>query len=1012
MAEAKKKPGRPPGSKNKNSGTGSKSGSKSSASSGTKSKAKEKVEQIQAKKKADRRVMDEIWAIIAIAIGVFLIVATFTEGAGEFGAIIGDGLKGILGHIAYAFPFYIILYGILLFAKKTVHISLKSMVLVFVLLAMLTIMNSVRFIGASDLELSWDVMKTYYASGVSLENGGFVGMVLSALLIKWFGKAGCWIFAVVMVLITGLLLINTPVSRFISKIFEKMEERKLMKEHAHLDYMSEDEQGIQVAMNEMKVKPAKKPILEKKVTVINSSVLEEKKSGTSQPSPTGTAGQNSPSTGLPEQPALIVNGMNVVSDSEPQTETAAEPVPESQPELPKRTYIPPSQVEPLTPEKKNSILKYMNDDSLFGRKTSGNGSLGLEDKVDYGEGYGLDGRTSRSSGTVGLGGENIPLGFGIPANSDKVQKSSAETKEFVISPDQEPAVPLKDGFVKDSFTGSIQMEMPEAAKPVNPVSGSNSFVNRAGEKVDPNAPKSMSSQSAAGTPAAELQKVMSNKEAREAMLTAEELEAAAKPVKVYEMPPIDLLTRSAAAAKTNSKSLQAKAMKLEETLKNFHVDARVVQVTQGPTVTRYEVQPAVGVKVSSIVRLSDDIALNLEARSIRIEAPIPGKAAVGIEVENDSITMVKLRDIIDSNEFKNAKSKITFAVGKDISGNNIVADLKSMPHLLIAGSTGSGKSVCINSIILSLLYKANPDEVKLILVDPKVVELGNYNGIPHLLIPVVTDPSKAAAALNWAVAEMTDRYKKFAENGVRDLESYNEAMRADGEEDKVMPQVVIIIDELADLMMTAPSQIEESIGRLAQMARAAGMHLIIATQRPSVDVITGTIKSNIGSRIAFAVSSQIDSRTILDMQGAEKLVGKGDMLFNPMGMGKPIRVQGTYVSDGEVNDVIQFVKSQVEGGGVNYNADVLTRIERSNANDAAEETDDLLPEAIDLVVRSGQASVSMLQRRFRIGYNRAARIVDMMEARGIIGPQDGSRPRQVLMTEAELEAMENDTADI
>ncbi len=1007
MAETKRKPGRPPGSKNKNTGTGSKNGSKSSASSGTKSKAKEKVEQIQAKKKADRRVMDEIWAIIAIAIGVFLIVATFTEGAGEFGAIIGDGLKGILGHIAYAFPFYIILYGVLLFAKKTVHISLKSTALVFILLAMLTIMNSIRFIGAADLELSWDVMKSYYASGVALENGGFIGMVLSALLIKWFGKAGCWIFAVVMVLISGLLLINTPVSRFISKIFEKMEERKLMKEHAHLDYMSEDEQGVQLAMNEMKPKASKKPVLEKKVTVINSSVLEEKKSGSSQPSQTGNTAQNPSSTGLPAQPPLIVNGMNVVSDMEPQAETGAEPSPEPQPEPPKRTYTPPSQVEPLTPEKKNSILKYMNDDSLFGRKPSGNGSFGLEDKVDYGEGYGLDGRTSRSSGTVGLGDENAALGFGIPANADKVQKSSAETKEFVISPDQEAVVPVKEDFAGSHIERGIQMEMPAAAKPVNPVSGSNSFVNRAGQKVDPNAPSS-----APGTPAAELQKVMTNKEAREAMLTTEELEAAAKPVKVYEMPPIDLLTRSAAAAKTNSKSLQAKAMKLEETLKNFHVDARVVQVTQGPTVTRYEVQPAVGVKVSSIVRLSDDIALNLEARSIRIEAPIPGKAAVGIEVENDAITMVKLRDIIDSKEFKNAKSKITFAVGKDISGNNIVADLKSMPHLLIAGSTGSGKSVCINSIILSLLYKANPDEVKLILVDPKVVELGNYNGIPHLLIPVVTDPSKAAAALNWAVAEMNDRYKKFAENGVRDLESYNEAMRADGEDGKVLPQVVIIIDELADLMMTAPSQIEESIGRLSQMARAAGMHLILATQRPSVDVITGTIKANIGSRIAFAVSSQIDSRTILDMQGAEKLVGKGDMLFNPMGMGKPIRVQGTFVSDGEVNDVIRFVKSQVEDVGTNYNSDILTKIERSNANEAAEETDDLLPEAIDLVVRSGQASVSMLQRRFRIGYNRAARIVDMMEARGIIGPQDGSRPRQVLMTEAELEAMENDTADI
>ena len=454
------------------------------------------------------------------------------------------------------------------------------------------------------------------------------------------------------------------------------------------------------------------------------------------------------------------------------------------------------------------------------------------------------------------------------------------------------------------------------------------------------------------------------------------------------------------------KLLQEKALKLEETLRNFHVDARVLQVTQGPTVTRYEIQPAVGVKVSSIVRLADDIALNLEAKSIRIEAPIPGKAAVGIEVENESVTMVRLREIIDSDAFKRSKSKITFAVGKDISGDAIVADLKAMPHLLIAGSTGSGKSVCINSIITSFIYKANPDEVKLILIDPKVVELGNYNGIPHLMIPVVTDPSKAAAALNWAVAEMTDRYKKFAEEGVRDLESYNEFVIANDEKDRVMPQVVIIIDELADLMMAAPSQIEESICRLAQMARAAGMHLIVATQRPSVDVITGVIKANIPSRIAFAVSSQVDSRTILDMQGAEKLVGKGDMLFNPMGMGKPIRVQGTFVSDAEVHKVIEFVKGQVDK--TEYNEDVLSKIERSNVQEGADDTDELLPDAIDLVVNSGQASVSMLQRRFRIGYNRAARIVDMMEARGIIGPQDGSRPRQVLMTQEELAQLEND----
>lgn len=1009
MAEAKKKPGRPPGSKNKNT-----SGeSKASSSTGTKSKAKEKVEQIQAKKKADRRVMDEIWAIIAIAIGVFLVVAIFFGGAGEFGTALGNVLKGILGHIAYLFPFYIILYGILLFAKKTVHISVKSIVLVFTLLTMFTIMNSARFIQADDLQFSWDVIKNYYADGVVLKNGGFIGMVLASLLIKWFGKAGCWIFAVVMVLISGILLINTPVSRLISKMFEKMEERKLLKEHAHLDYVSEDEQGIQIAMSGLDSKPAKKSIFAKKATVMNSSVLDEKKNEASTVTPVASDASDAqvkPAKPV-SRPAVIVGGMNVSMDDEPAVEETVVEEPE---------YIPPSKQVPINENGKSSVLKYMNDDSLFGRSKSGGGSVGLEDKVDYGEGFGLDGRVSRPSGKVGLdsdgASDGVQLGFGIPASSEKVQR--VQKAEQIVQPVVRPVVEpvarpaVQSGMNLAGAAPTTATAEVSAAEAVHEAENKAKFVNRAGEKIRPNEPSQMTDNAGGGTPAAEVQKVMSNKEAREAMLTTEELLSAAKPVRIYEKPPVDLLTRSGSAAKVNSSALQAKAMKLEETLKNFHVDARVVQVTQGPTVTRYEVQPAVGVKVSSIVRLSDDIALNLEARSIRIEAPIPGKAAVGIEIENESITMVKLRDIIDSKEFRNAKSKITFAVGKDISGNNIVADLKSMPHLLIAGSTGSGKSVCINSIILSLLYKANPDEVKLILVDPKVVELGNYNGIPHLLIPVVTDPSKAAAALNWAVAEMTDRYKKFAENGVRDLESYNEAVRADGEQDKVMPQVVIIIDELADLMMTAPSQIEESIGRLAQMARAAGMHLIIATQRPSVDVITGTIKSNIGSRIAFAVSSQIDSRTILDMQGAEKLVGKGDMLFNPMGMGKPIRVQGTYVSDGEVNDVIQFVKGQVESDGNQYNADILTCIERSNSADAAEEADELLLEAIDLVVHSGQASVSMLQRRFRIGYNRAARIVDMMEARGIIGPQDGSRPRQVLMTEAELEAMEQETAGI
>lgn len=514
-----------------------------------------------------------------------------------------------------------------------------------------------------------------------------------------------------------------------------------------------------------------------------------------------------------------------------------------------------------------------------------------------------------------------------------------------------------------------------------------------------------------------MEEKLTKAEAEKSMLREDDFNITTSSSESYKFPSIDLLTKAKKKGTNPAEEeniLRAKAVKLENTLHSFNIDAQVTNVTQGPAVTRYEVHPNSGVKVKGIKNLADDIALNMEAKSIRIEAPIPGKPAVGIEIENDRINMVTIREIIDSAVFKKSESKITFAVGKDIAGKAIVADLKSMPHLLIAGSTGSGKSVCINSIITSILYKAKPEEVKLVLIDPKVVELANYNGIPHLLIPVVTEPSKAAAALNWAVAEMDDRYKKFAEEGVRELASYNNTMRNKGEEEKVMAQVVIIIDELADLMMAAPSQVEESICRLAQKARAAGMHLIVATQRPSVDVITGVIKANIPSRIAFAVSSQFDSRTILDMSGAEKLVGKGDMLFNPLGSGKPTRVQGTFISDEEVHDVIEFVKGQVEKA--EYSSNVMDSIERANTP-AAEKSerdleDELLPEAIELVVQAQQASVSMLQRRFRIGYNRAARIIDMMEDRQIVGPSDGSRPRQVLISEEDLMNMRDNTKDL
>jgi len=471
----------------------------------------------------------------------------------------------------------------------------------------------------------------------------------------------------------------------------------------------------------------------------------------------------------------------------------------------------------------------------------------------------------------------------------------------------------------------------------------------------------------------------------------------------YKLPPLDLLNAPSGTAgkKGLGSDLNEKAQLLEQTLKSFGVDARVMDVIEGPAVTRYEIQPAIGVKVNSIVRLSDDIALNMKAKSIRIEAPIPGKAAVGIEIENEHREMVTLREIIGSSEFRNHKSKLAFTVGRDIGGRPIIADLRKMPHLLIAGATGSGKSVCINTIIASILYKARPEEVKLVLIDPKMVEMGSYNGIPHLLIPVVTDSSKAAASLNWAVAEMTDRYKKFAAEGVRDIGSYNSSKKAARQKDEMLPQIVVIIDELSDLMMVASSQVEDAICRLAQLARAAGIHLIVATQRPSVDVITGLIKANIPSRIAFMVSSQIDSRTIIDMTGAEKLVGNGDMLFKPQDLNKPKRIQGPFVSEQEMHRIMEYIKAQVEDP--DYNEEVMEQIEKGNSYSGEDETDELFSDAVETVVMAGQASVSMLQRRFRIGYNRAARIIDNMETRGIIGPQDGSRPRQVLMTEAELE---------
>ena len=588
----------------------------------------------------------------------------------------------------------------------------------------------------------------------------------------------------------------------------------------------------------------------------------------------------------------------------------------------------------------------------------------------------------------------------------ELEPDEIEVQEFTLQPEPEPELELVEEFEPET--------LPLQEEPAAPFEQEDPFVREESfEQEDPLGEKPFQTQEYHWGPAQ--QQPPSPEPAAQEPQAAPADKPAVKP---YEFPPLELLEKGARTDdRDNPARLRENAKKITDTLKSFHVDATVVNISVGPTVTRYELSPSAGVKISKITSLADDIALNLAAAGVRIEAPIPGKAAVGLEVPNAKTSTVYIRDVIDTNEFRTAKSDLAFALGRDITGQVVIGDIAKMPHVLIAGATGSGKSVCINTILASILYKSSPDKVKLLMVDPKVVELGVYNGIPHLLVPVVTDPKKAAGSLNWAVSEMLKRYQMFADKNVRDMRGYNQVCELEGDLEP-LPHIVIIIDELSDLMMAAPNEVEDAICRLAQMARAAGMHLVIATQRPSVDVITGTIKANIPSRIAFAVSSQVDSRTILDMSGAEKLLGKGDMLYYPVGAVKPIRVQGCFISDKEVEAVTKFVK---EGGTVSYDDKVMEEIEKrsdtaSNSKgggDAADSdgSDELLPAAVEVVLDAGMASVSLLQRKLKLGYARAARIVDELHERGIVGPFEGAKPRTVKITRAQWQEMQARSGD-
>lgn len=838
---------------------------KGTASSPHPKEWQEQIRELQEQRKRDYRILDKIWGIIFLAVGIFLVITTQLNTTGTFGNAIHSLVFGLFGLMAYALPYYFIALALCLFLRKMQHINGRTTFFSFLIFVMLCILNSYRYLDETNIQLSISAIREFFNGGIQLRNGGVFGMWLGGLIVKLLGKPGLIIFAVAVIAISVLLVADTPISKYLGKKREQREEKTILRE-----------------------------------------MLTEKREAQAKT--------------VPEE-----SGVPIITPS----------------------HSVPQVKDPLAfPMEEGARQNFMQnlEGADFGDSSYGNTGFGLDSGNASGAGLGL-----------GLSG-----GFASPENA-------------AAAPN-----PFMDDFMSvDSVT----------TEPM----GLNAEPEKVSALSTPAATENIKEIRKENTPTA-----LDN---TEMALQAEENLAKKIPATSYVFPPVDLMKKPRAKQmQMNEHQLQQKAALLENTLQNFHVDARVLNVTQGSSVTRYEVQPAVGVKVSSITKLADDIALNLRAKSIRIEAPIPGKAAVGIEVENEKPDMVSIRELIDSKEFRNASSKISFAVGKDISGRNVIANLKEMPHLLIAGATGSGKSVCINTIITSLLYKASPDEVKLILIDPKVVELGNYNGIPHLLVPVVTDPKKAAAALNWAVNEMTQRYKFFAEESVKDLDSYNELMRANQEPDKVLPKIVIIIDELADLMMVAPSQVEESICRLAQLARAAGMHLIVATQRPSVDVVTGLIKANIPSRIAFSVSSQVDSRTILDVGGAEKLLGKGDMLYSPVGENKPLRIQGPYISDSETARIIDFVKKQGES---TYDESVVQTIETPEKSQYGEVSDELTEDAIAFILKQKKASVSMLQRRFRIGYNRAASIIDEIEARGIISPADGSKPRQVLYTEEE-----------
>lgn len=995
--------------------------SKPAASKGTRTSASRSSSKKRKKKKVNSAAFTEAALFIALAVALILFISNFGL-AGKAGTFFAAIQFGTFGIFAYIFP-VVLVVGTVIMLRKGKNSGVARVKFITAFIGAMFVCAFIEMVGGGYIKL--EKLSDYYNFEVPLkEGGGIVGGAVCSFLTPAVGKVGTYIIIIVFIIIAVLIISERSIIRSLTNGSRKV--INTAKDDIN-EYKEESEKKRAIRQEQRELKEEQqrqRRRFDQKVSGVDLSIeipgtnRRNDILGPKQPEAenmrTSAAGRLSG----PDVAEVFQNDRyseNIIEiDSDENSDESTGGIfnlPKSaHSKRDKSVAAKSNDIRPVVSDKDKSARAA--DDSLFAR--------GYDKQEEYHDIHGDD--SSAYADEAYTEADYADEAYRKePVDDDLVDDyadySQEQTSYRNESADSDYAygehlqeLPEDDGleqWQRQEKTDAVGRTVLEGLQKQTPGTGTKHDSAGTGGADKRGTSSSASARGAQPEKTMEQVDAEIDEEVRHSEQLSEEIVE-----KPYEFPPVELLHRGKSTSSTSQKELRDTAVKLQQTLSNFGVRVTVSDVSCGPAVTRYEIQPEQGVKVSRIVSLADDIKLNLAAADIRIEAPIPGKAAVGIEVPNKETSGVTLRELIESKPFEESKSPIAFGVGKDIAGQVVVADIAKMPHVLIAGATGSGKSVCINTIIMSILYRAKPSEVKLIMIDPKVVELSVYNGIPHLMIPVVTDSKKAAGALNWAVAEMDDRYKKFAQAGVRDLKGYNakvEQLKDIEAEDKPakLPQLVIIIDELADLMMIAKNEVEDAIVRLAQLARAAGIHLVIATQRPSVDVITGLIKANVPSRIAFAVSSGVDSRTILDMVGAEKLLGKGDMLFSPAGYPKPARIQGAFVSDDEVSAVVEFLKANCgESGG--YHDDVARKIDNpafAESQAFGNDYDDYFAEAGRYLIEKGKGSVSILQRVYRIGFNRAARIMDQLEEAGVMGPEEGTKPRKVLMTMDEFEEL-------